>query len=531
MLTTWMVDRVLRATIILALAWVASLVLRRQAAALRHFVWTLSLASLLLLPTAWAVLPRWTAGIGRRPAAPAAIAAFQTAIPAAAIRPPEQTSEAASWPLLLWGVGCALVLLRWTRGALRTHALLRRTVRADYALPALSTLRARARFEREIRVCESPDTAVAWVWGLRRPVVILPKEAAGWEPDRLRAVLAHELAHVKRWDLATQLLAQFVCALYWFHPLVWLACHRLREERERACDDAVLAAGISAPDYASYLVDLVRSLAAHPPADAPAMAEARDLELRVKAVLNPKQDRRGTGRRLALLTTSAALLFVFALGSFRATAQSASGVLAGTVVDPTGAVIARALVNARNPETGAVFGTVADMAGTYHFAALPPGTYEVTVSVPGFETYESRVTVAAGAATRLDAWLVVGASQMVVNVRGRGNPDASASRPVQPVRIRVGGNVQAPRLVSQPPPAYPEALQQRGVYGSVVLRAMVDKTGQVSGVRVVNITEVAPELADLAVRTVQSWVYTPALLNGEPVSTLVTVTVNFDLVP
>jgi hypothetical protein len=74
------------------------------------------------------------------------------------------------------------------------------TSNAEYAVVPLNGLRARARLGRQIRVLECPDTPVALVWGLRRPVVILPAEAAQWEPERLRAVLAHELAHVKRWD-------------------------------------------------------------------------------------------------------------------------------------------------------------------------------------------------------------------------------------------------------------------------------------------------------------------------------------------
>src|SRR5207253_7453555 len=88
--------------------------------------------------------------------------------------------------------------------------------------------------------------------------VIMPAEADTWPDDRLRIVLLHELAHVKRRDCLTHLLAQLACACYWFNPLVWIAVRRIRTERERACDDLVLACGTEGPDYADELLEIAR---------------------------------------------------------------------------------------------------------------------------------------------------------------------------------------------------------------------------------------------------------------------------------
>src|SRR4030095_8597368 len=86
-------------------------------------------------------------------------------------------------------------------------------------------------------------------FGLLQSRVLLPSDADAWPHERRRAVLMHELSHVERHDCLTQALAQLACALYWFHPLVWLAAHRMRVERERACDDRALAAPMRASEY------------------------------------------------------------------------------------------------------------------------------------------------------------------------------------------------------------------------------------------------------------------------------------------
>ncbi len=115
---------------------------------------------------------------------------------------------------------------------------------------------------RHIRLLQAKGPAMPMTWGIRRPAILLPAEADEWTAERRRDVLLHELAHVKRHDFLIQLIARIACAVYWFHPLVWLAATRLREERERACDDHVLRAGATPSAYATHLLDIARGLRA-----------------------------------------------------------------------------------------------------------------------------------------------------------------------------------------------------------------------------------------------------------------------------
>src|SRR6185369_11018589 len=128
--------------------------------------------------------------------------------------------------------------------------------------------------------------------------------------EQRRAVLLHELGHAKRWDCLTQLLAQLACAAYWFNPLVWVAWKRMQVERERACDDLVLAAGSRASAYAEHLL---RTASALPPmrfisAAAIAMARPSALEERLRAILDTHRSR-GSLRSKTLAGT----LFLLAL--------------------------------------------------------------------------------------------------------------------------------------------------------------------------------------------------------------------------
>jgi hypothetical protein len=192
--------------------------------------------------------------------------------------------------------------------------------------------------------------------GLRRPVVVLPAGCDGWAPDRRRAVLLHELAHVRRRDLAGHTLARLVCAAYWFHPLVWTAARRLRAESERACDDLALACGARPADYAEHLLDIVSGArrGATPPAAALAMARRSEFEGRMLDILDPERPRRMPTRRQSAALVTALAAFAGVVGAAGPAPAGSAALGAGQPPPgaPRPAAPARPAAVARAPEVG-----------------------------------------------------------------------------------------------------------------------------------------------------------------------------------
>ena len=189
---------------------------------------------------------------------------------------------------------------------------------------------------KAVLLYSSSAVSTPLTWGSRNPIILLPEDALDWPEAHRRIVLRHELAHVARGDSFTQLVAGFVCALYWFHPLVWIAERRLRSECERACDDNVVSLGTPAAEYAAHLLEVARSARAFgaPGFLSVAMARPSQLEGRLLAVLNESRRHvslsRGARPAAALLSA----LVLIPLAAFRAVpkadAQVENGISSST---------------------------------------------------------------------------------------------------------------------------------------------------------------------------------------------------------
>jgi beta-lactamase regulating signal transducer with metallopeptidase domain len=332
-----LVDAFVKATVILLLAAAVTLLLRRSTAALRHFVWALACGGILVLPLATALLPdvrvaAWPrvdvpvafhAEQGPAPSEPVARRSAAAPAPTTTVAPdPVRFRLTTDWtayvfPVWLSGVGVVLLLL--AVGMVRIAWLYRVTkpVQDESWLLLLEDLSRQLGLSRYVRLLQANAPAMPMTWGIRRPAILLPAEADHWPAARRRDVLLHELAHVKRQDFLIQLIARVACAVYWFHPLVWLAATRLREERERACDDHVLRAGAMPSVYATHLLEIARGLRAAPATSLASVAMARPAQLatRLIDVLDARRCRDTLSPRSALPAWIAAIVVVVPLAA------------------------------------------------------------------------------------------------------------------------------------------------------------------------------------------------------------------------
>jgi len=378
----------------------------------------------------------------------------------------------------------------------------------------------------DVAIAENDSAAVAMTLGVFRPLVLLPTHYRDWHPSRLRAVLLHELAHVRRRDCLARWLPQIVCALHWFNPLIWLARAQMLCESERACDDAVLNAGASGPDFARDLLAIAETSGLKG-ADPMLVTIATRLERRIARLLDASANRRPMSRVHALGTAAVVLVLLLPLAAVRAQAPGAqTGALSGVISDPSGAVIANAVVNLSGP--AGKLAIAADPRGAWTAKNLAPGRYQIDVSVPGFVALRQLVDVDAGATAQVKQALTIGQVAERVTVVGAAvsRPAVTQAAPAQ--RIRVGGNIQAAKLISKTDPVYPDSARQQGLEGTVLIQAIIGKTGNIMDAHVLG-NDTPQDLAQAALDAVRTWQYQPSRLNGEPVEVITTVTINFQL--
>ena len=364
------IDAALKGAILVIVAAVAAYALRNRSAASRHAVWTAAVIGHLAIPALVFILPAW-----RMPVLPATpwmsqsapassfaatpsvskneIASASKASGQVAPAPEAQTaaSKQATGPgagsnvvetpasvnkastrvstfaivAAIWFVGAVLVLLRLAIGTWKVGQLARDGARVEDGvwLSLTQRLANRLGVTRPLTLLRGESLAVPVTWGIVYPAVLLPQDSESWTEERRRFVLVHEMAHVKRFDALTQLVSQVVVALFWFDPLVWIAAHQMRVEREHACDDYVLRDGTTPSLYAGELLEMVRSIGtprhdrAAPAFAALAMARRSEFEGRMLAILDPRLDRQTLPRRGTLMTAVIVALLALPLAALR----------------------------------------------------------------------------------------------------------------------------------------------------------------------------------------------------------------------
>lgn len=175
------------------------------------------------------------------------------------------------WIVAAWAVGVAALSVRLCAGWFHLQRLRRRTRPAEPAWQdALRRVAGRVRVTRPVRLAESALVDMPSLVGWLRPVILLPASClTGLAPRELEALLAHELAHIRRHDYLVNLLQTAVETLLFYHPAVWWTSRIIRAEREAACDEIAAAACGNRIEYARALA---RMEELRPPASPLALA-------------------------------------------------------------------------------------------------------------------------------------------------------------------------------------------------------------------------------------------------------------------
>ncbi len=501
----------LKASLLLSLAWLAAFSLRRASAAARHQIWLAAFAALLLLPILSVCTPRWTPST---PAAAPPVQAVARTVLTITAGADEDSASTAIWLWRIYAAGALFLLGRTLFSQARATLTVRRA----------SLLR---RFQGVDVRC-APSISMPMVCGLIRPAILLSPEASNWPPERLRVVLTHEAAHARRLDTITLFLGALACALYWPLPWIWAASRKLALEAEFACDDLVLASVDRASDYAAHLIEIVRGLSGRAPIPQGGipMAHASQLEHRLRAMLSPNSNRRPAGVRFFLGVSAAALALLLPLAALHTPLLAFGDGLSGIVRDPSGAAVAQARITIQFTNSARKEVVRTNDAGEFTAAPLPDGDYIVIVEKPGFAALRlSAVPVGPGQSGRLDLILQTGSIKESITVSDKVSADPSA-----PQRLRVGGNMQAAKLISKAKPVYPMDCKAEGVQGTVMLRAVISKEGSILSLEPIN-QLVDKRLVQNAIDAVRQWKYSPTLLNGQPVEIVTEIEVNYTLLP
>ena len=333
----------LKATLLLSTTVLAARLLRRAPAVIHHRIWSLGFAAVLALPLFAFTLPAihipappgWRSAASllmqagsftERPTAGEPLADGQserTSRQAAATRPGGLTADmstVATQPatpspravsqrvstgatlIAVWLIGATTAAVTLMLSLIRARTLARTADDVvDEAWRATADLLgARLGLSRPARLLMSPAVGTPMAGGVWRPAIFLPESARTWNVERRTVVLAHEIAHLAAHDPLRHVAARLAVALYWFHPLVWIAARQAAVAREQACDQAVLALGTRPSAYARVLLDLAEAM--HPPVHALGalpMVERSLLEKRLMAILND-DIRPATGRTTLL---------------------------------------------------------------------------------------------------------------------------------------------------------------------------------------------------------------------------------------
>ena len=410
----------------------------------------------------------------------------------------------------------------------------------------------------------STDISQPVTFGWRRPVVLLPPSVARLDPQAARALVAHELFHVRRRDWLWQIAEEIVRAMFWFHPAMWWLVSRVQLARETVVDELSILATNSRRAYMDTLLAF-----ADDSSPLPASGFSRRRHLCHRILLLSREASMSATR-----VTFASLVLAIALAASAAGAASAFPLMQaprdpvpGQLSPEQRATLDRALDQARaalarepnapdllNNLAAAIWSRTRDseLSSAEKERLLREGlsaeTHALTIRpdyVPALVYKNLLLRVLAGQTVNPAdrAAMLQEADTLRDRAMGLQGTTAAAAPPPPPPPppppstefdtlvasakpLRVGSGIHMPTKIRDVRPVYPAEARAAQIQGVVIVEALIDKTGHVAEARILRSI---PMLDQAALDAVRQWEYQPVLLNGGPVPVVVTLTVNFRL--
>jgi beta-lactamase regulating signal transducer with metallopeptidase domain len=383
--------------------------LRRSAASLRYAVACLGLTTLVVVPVLTAVLHARelrTSGIRIDLAAPVFVSLDGRPVAAPESAPSAGSRETSSvsalkvtgrwpnqrleeWSLIavpLWLVGVLALFSRLVAGWLMVERIRRAAARQVSAawLSRVRIMADRLGVTRPVRIVESAVVSGPMVAGWLRPVILLPASAlTGLAPAQLEAVIAHELAHIRRHDYLVNLLQTTVETLLFYHPASWWISRQIRVERENCCDDIAVEMCGDRLTYARALADLEQMRGSD--MELALAATGGSLIYRIRRLLGRSSADQDHSPTWAVVCAVLAILALVVMREDVKSAQASGeeGAIRGQVVDArSGLPLARATLDLS--ADGPIASVATDADGRYEARGLKPGEYRLFVRAPGF---------------------------------------------------------------------------------------------------------------------------------------------------
>ncbi|MGI8837964.1 MAG: TonB family protein [Pyrinomonadaceae bacterium] len=439
---------------------------------------------------------------------------------------PISRSEIYNALTLIWLAGCGAVVLVWGIRRRKFLSALKqsRRVRNGREWQALQRAQKSLGLKSDVGLQVLPLQIEPGVWRVRRPVVVLPETIGNHLDDgELEVIMLHELVHIQRRDNLVGNFQLVLCALLWFHPLVWVLSRKLFDEREQACDEKVMEISAAPEVYASSILKVVRFCFGWRVAGVTGAAGGSNLRRRIENIManNMKRNVGGPSRVFAGALVGMALVILVGAGVYSHPRGSSAAV--------TKEVAAGPLLSMASDE-GIVDTPNADYAAkktktTTQKASPPPPLAPLAPSAPANFAPPAPPAPSSPSLPSSTAAPVAPASPASpASPPTPVAPPAPPQKEKAPAKQKSKNKVNKGKLIEAPQPVYPEAARKQNIQGEVTVAIVIGEDGKVMSAKAKSGPETLHGAAEAAAMKAR---FKPATVNDKPAKVSGAMSYNF----